>query len=396
MKKTKQIFYLLINIILYFFSYLIPKKKSLWVFGAWFGQKYSDNPKAFFEYVNFNQKRIDAVWISKNTDVIQHVRSLGFQAHNEQSIAGMWYQLRSEFVFVCQSLHDDLYPATIGKKTKVINLWHGLPLKKIMYDVFGEEPKNKNTVGKLCDFFSPYEKHRNDYLIATSKETQFTFSTAFRMPLSNTLITGFPRNDIFLAPSASSSFKPLFNCIYMPTFRGGKGTECDLFQKYDFNITEIDDLLTKHSIQLTLRMHPVNRPPQSILSQIESSKMLKLDSGKDIYETIHEFDCLITDYSSIYFDFLLSNKPIVFAPFDLEEYKLRERSLYYNFEDVTLTPYCNNWPSVINRIIDLKVLGASKIYEAQYQELKSRFHLLQDKDQNKSFSYMLYNELINR
>lgn len=394
MKKIKQIFYLLINLILYFASYLIPKKKCLWVFGAWFGQKYSDNPKAFFEYVNFNQKQIDAVWISKSTDVIQHVRSLGFQAHNEQSIKGMWYQLRSEFAFVCQSLHDDLYPACIGKKTKVINLWHGLPLKKIMYDVFGDQTSNKNIVGKLFDFLSPYKKIRNDYLLATSFETQKTLSKAFRLAKSNTLITGFPRNDVFFKSTnmAHEEINKPYQCIYMPTFRGGVGTECDLFAQYGFDVQQIDTILLANNIELVLRMHPVNKPPEYIIQAIKASNNITLDTTADLFDSISDYECMITDYSGGYFDFLLTGRPIIFAPFDLEKYKKQERDLYYRYEDVTLKPYAYTWQELIHNIVMVKQGNLPQGYQEAYEALKQRFHMPLDKDVL-SFSDQLYQSI---
>lgn len=391
MDKIEKIYYLLINLILYLFAQLIPKNKTLWVFGAWFGQKYSDNPKAFFEYINQHQKHIDAIWVSKDSVVIEHIRSLGFKAYHEKSISGMWCQLRAKFAFVCQSLHDDLYSPCLSKNTKVVNLWHGIPLKKIMYDVFGDQLNSKNKIGRFFDFLSPYEKHRNNFLLATSIETQNILSKAFRLPKNRTLITGFPRNDIFLKTSIYDR-DTLYKCIYMPTFRGGVGTECDLFSSYAFDFSKVEALLIENNIELTLRMHPVNLPPKSLVAQMLNSKNIFLDSGGDIYDSISAYDCLITDYSSIYFDFLLSDKPIVFAPFDLIEYKQKERSLYFEFEEVTIRPYCYDWNEVIMRIIQLKKEGISNEYKEKYQRLKNKFH---DKSISidSSFSECLYKKL---
>ena len=299
---------------------LTPKQKNLWVFGAWFGRRYSDNPKAFFEYVNLSQKHIKAVWITKDPKIVEQLKQEGHLAYLETSYTGLLMQLRAEFVFICQSVHDDLFPACIGKKTTVVNLWHGLPLKKIMYDVFGDQFSNKNRVGRLFDLLSPYEAHRNDYLLATSEETQQTLSKAFRLPLERTLITGFPRNDVFIKSKVTKEIT-VYQCIYMPTFRGGAGSECDLFSQFDFDFNKIETLLIDNNIKLTLRMHPVNSPPKLLVEKIRHSKNICLDSGGDIYESIAGYDCLITDYSSIYFDFLLGEKPIIFAPFDLKEYK---------------------------------------------------------------------------
>jgi CDP-glycerol glycerophosphotransferase len=373
MKKIKLIVNLILNGFLYFIANLLPKNKKTWVFGAWFGQRYSDNPKAFFEYINHHQTHVNAIWISKDPHVIAHVRELGFKSYSETSLLGLWYQLRAKYAFVCQALQDDLYSPCIGKQTKVVNLWHGLPLKKIMYDVFGDKVNTKNKWGRFVDAITPYDKIRNDYLIATSIETQNTLSQAFRLPKNRTLITGFPRNDVLLKSSILAEDK-LFECIYMPTFRGGMGTECDLFAQYGFDVQEIDATLKANHIALTLRMHPVNKPPKYIIEEISHSSNISIDSTADIFDTIADYDCMVTDYSGGYFDFILTGRPVLFAPFDLEKYKQQERDLYYSYEDVTLKPYAYNWAELIENIVKIKQEGASADYKQAYEVLQKRFH----------------------
>ena len=58
-----------------FFSLLIPKKKNLWIFGAWQGKQYSDNSKFMFEYVSMNHPEIEAVWITRSNDVVDIITS---------------------------------------------------------------------------------------------------------------------------------------------------------------------------------------------------------------------------------------------------------------------------------------------------------------------------------
>jgi CDP-glycerol glycerophosphotransferase (TagB/SpsB family) len=391
MSKLIKLITTLVKLFVYGFAHLVPKQKNLWVFGAWFGQRYSDNPKAFFEYINENQKHIQAVWITKDPDIVAQLKQNGHSAYLETSYCGLLMQFRAEFAFVCQSLHDDLYPACISKKTKVVNLWHGLPLKKIMYDVFGEQTDEKNIVGKLFDFISPYEKIRNDYLLATSTETQNTLSKAFRLPKDRVLITGFPRNDVFLNEK-KKAIKSAYKCIYMPTFRGGIGTECDLFAQYGFDVEQIDATLKENNIDLVLRMHPVNKPPEYLINAIKSSSHITIDSTADIFDSIADYDCMITDYSGGYFDFMLTGKPILFAPFDLEKYKQQERDLYYKYEDVTIGPYSYSWPELITRIIEVRSQQLSANYEVCYEQLTNLFHTPLEPEY-RSFSEKLFYSL---
>ena len=361
----------MIKYLVYIIANIVPKKRGLWVFGGWFGKRYSDNPKAFFEYINSQQPSIETIWLAKDKTVVAEIRKLGRSAYIAESVIGIYIQLRAEIAFVCQALPDDLFSPAVGKKTKVVNLWHGLPLKKIMYDVFGDRVCTKNNWGKFVGAISPYDQVRNDYLLATSVETQNTLSKAFRLDKSQTLITGFPRNDVFLNNKVKAS-EQSFRCIYMPTFR--LDPESDLFEHFGFNAEGIDQQLSRHDIQLVLRMHPVNKPPEYLVEQIANSKSISIDSSGDVFDSIASYDCMITDYSGGYFDFILSNRPVLFAPFDLEKYKAQERDLYYEYEDVTLAPYAKNWPELIENMINLKQHGSSALYQQAYDELKDRFH----------------------
>ncbi len=99
---------------------------------------------------------------------------------------------------------------------------------------------------------------------------------------------------------------------------------------------------------------------------------------QDIYTVLNEFDCLITDYSSIYFDFLLTDKPIIFAPFDFKWYISNDRELYFDYKKVTPGPTCSNWKEVIDSIKVIK--DNSHKYENELSELKMKFHKYHDKE----------------
>lgn len=393
MKRIQLFLKLLLLAGIYLLANLIPKRKNTWVFGAWYGNKYSDNTKAFFEYVSEKHHEINAIWITKDKQLMKALRSQNINVSYYISIKGLIAQLSADFAFVCQALPDDIFAPAIGKKTNVVNLWHGLPLKKIMFDTFDAPKAGDNIFGKLVNFLTPYNKIRNDYLIATSSETQKTLSRAFKISKERTLITGFPRNDVLL--NCHNERDTTFKCIYMPTFRGGIGTECDLFVKYGFNIYEIDEALSNNGIKLYLRMHPVNKPPQMLIDEIEKSYNIFFDNSEDIFDTLTSYDCLITDFSGAYFDFLLMDKPILFAPFDLDNYLNKERPLYYDYKTVTFEPYSHNWNELIKNLIVISKQQNSKKEVDEYQKIKKLFHDKLPKDVN-SFSENLIKKLQER
>lgn len=331
---------------------LIPKNKSIWVFGAWFGKSFSDNPKYMYQYVaSAHSKEITPIWIAKDRELINNLQKLGVNAYYYKSVMGIYYQIVAKVAFVGHSITSDLNSCFIGFNTKRIQLWHGIPLKKIGFDdhIFTNKP---GLLQRRPKVFALLTNDSYDMITSTGGKCSKIFSSAFNLPLEKCVITGFPRNDVFLEKENKPSKK--YKVIYMPTFRGGLGAEFDLFKSFGFDLIDIEKKLAAENIELHIRTHPANKPSKFILKAIENSDCLQMSTISDIYECINSYDCLITDYSSIMFDFVISGKPIILAPFDLDSYLKVDRELYYDYSDITGNTKCLNWHEVINEIISVK------------------------------------------
>ncbi|MFT6835267.1 MAG: CDP-glycerol glycerophosphotransferase (TagB/SpsB family) [Francisellaceae bacterium] len=337
---------------------LIPKNKSIWVFGAWFGKSFTDNPKYMYQYLaSVHSNEITPIWIAKDNKLVKELKKQGVNAYYHNSVAGIYYQIVAKFAFVGHSITSDLNPLFIGFNTKRIQLWHGVPLKKIGFDdhIFTNKRgffQKKPTISALLT------NNSYDIVTSTGNKCSKIFSSAFNLPLEKCLITGFPRNDVFLEKKLKRPYK--YQVIYMPTFRGGIGTEFDLFKSFGFDSKDVEKKLAAENIELHIRTHPANKPSSFILKAIENSDYIQISTISDIYECINSYDCLITDYSSIMFDFVISGKPIILAPFDIDSYLKVDRELYYNYEDIAEQKKCLNWDEVINEIISFK--NAKRIY----------------------------------
>lgn len=199
-------------------------------------------------------------------------------------------------------------------------------------------------------------------------------STAFAG--NKLIVTGYPRNDRITARRPSD---PIFNTrklVYMPTFRGENSTEDSdsrinrLLFESGFNISEIDKFLLKRNLELTIRLHPSNKLNTTNLMAIERTTTIKVSPPEiDIYDIINDFDILITDYSSIVFDFILSGKPIIHTEFDLHEYITDSRELYYSFDDICLTPEITRWSEVFGFIDKIESHGLSTEYMRKYKNI---------------------------
>ncbi|MBC8485993.1 MAG: CDP-glycerol glycerophosphotransferase family protein, partial [Bacteroidetes bacterium] len=129
MNKLKKLLIYILNIPLYWISCCIPKNKNVWIFGAWFGEKYADNSKYLFEYVNRDHSHVRAVWLSKNKKTVESIRSKGYEVYYTYDIRSILLALKARFSIFVQSNMSDNLMFLNNKNTKLIQLWHGSPLK---------------------------------------------------------------------------------------------------------------------------------------------------------------------------------------------------------------------------------------------------------------------------
>ena len=113
------------------------------------------------------------------------------------------------------------------------------------------------------------------------------------------------------------------------------------------------------------------------------------DDDDDIYNKLQEFNFLITDYSSIYFDYLLLDRPIIFTPFDIKEYINQDREMYYLYDDVTPGPKAENWTQAL-KCIDQAFFSEDNFKDAR-EKICNRFHKFCDDNS----SIRVYNEIEN-
>jgi CDP-glycerol glycerophosphotransferase (TagB/SpsB family) len=333
---------------------LVPKNKSIWVFGAWFGKNYSDNPKYMYQYVaSLNSKDEIPIWIAKDIGLVSELKKQGVNAYYHNSFKGIYYQIVAKVAFVGHSISSDLNPWVISFNTKRVQLWHGIPLKKIGFDdhIFTSK---ETLIQKYPRLFSLLTNDRYDLVTSSGDSCSKLFSSAFNIPLNKIVATGFPRNDVFLSTQVECDVKTSYKVIYMPTFRGDIGDEFDLFETFGFDIDKIEKVFQTENIELTIRTHPANKPSEFIISKIKNAKRIKISTVSDIYEEIHSYDCLITDYSSIMFDFAITGKPILFAAFDLDDYLEKDREIYFSYEDISSGVYYSNWSSLLVGILNTK------------------------------------------
>ncbi|MBT8233858.1 MAG: CDP-glycerol glycerophosphotransferase family protein [Bacteroidia bacterium] len=350
-----------------FLSFITKKDPNIWVFGAWYGKKYSDNPKAIYEYIANFEPNKRAIWISKDRRIVNSIRSSGLEVYKFNSIKGMFFQMKASKVFITHSLSADLMPGCYSKNTVVYLTYHGIALKKIMYDTYNGKNiyhKAKFSLKKLIKKTIDWQT----YILATSKENQKIMSRAYNHSINKVIITGLPRNDVFIN---KKNTKNTYKVIFLPTFRDSNKAY-DYFFQHGFNPSYISEKFSAHGIELHIKLHPLSTFLPKVESALQKQDNIKVLPNIDLYEKLPEYNCLITDYSSVLFDFLLTGKPILFSQFDYAQYSIYERGLYY--KNLCIGERFTRWEELIDRLIFYKSNGLPKDYIDEYESIKQRFH----------------------
>lgn len=336
---------------------LVPRSKNIWVFGAWYGQKFSDNSKWLYEYVLEHNPEIKAVWITKNRDVYKKLQSQNKPVAMSTSFKGAWWCLWAKYVLLTSGVVD--VNAFTLNGCKQIWLWHGMPLKKILNSdtTYLNLSKRNRIIQKI---FNPYYSFR-PYNTLTSSDffTPFLME-AFNLPKNKILKTGLPRCDAFFQKKDEQliqKFKKQYPGVkiffYMPTFRMNSQMNGIPFNpfigKYGFYENEFSEFLEKENIILLYKPHFADK---TMKVQIQTSRFVLLDDYcfEDLYILLNNIDCLITDYSSVFFDFVPTKKPIYLFTFDYEEYKKKSRDHYFNMYEQMNGIICNNWINFYEKI----------------------------------------------
>lgn len=343
---------------------IFPKKKNLWVFGCWNGKIYADNPKYLFEYVNKNKPEISCVWITRNKEVYKMLTERGYTCYERYSVRGILAALRAEAAFITSNEPSDISPFVSRKKTKVIQLWHGIGGKAMRWQSLDDATLKR---------FASYT------WMATSEAYIDIMHDATAAPKENFIITGYPRNDVFVNTPENSAVKKILDAhpatkyvLYMPTHRnfGTQNVKVDEFIQVDkvFRENNIVMVYKPHFHELKNVLHLESQFTNIILAKDQIV-------WGDVYSYIHYFDLLIGDYSSVSYDFLCAKKPIVMYVYDIEEYKKVDFGIQDSFESMPLGPFCYTWEETVNAILSISV---NDTWYEQREKCRMLFHPYED------------------
>lgn len=376
----------------YFLSGFAPRRPDRWVFGSWSGKRFADNSAALFEYVTAHKSdTVEAIWISSNATILSKLRRCGYRAYHPWSLSGAHACLTAG-VYVFDGLTKDINH-WYSRGARRVLLRHGVGMKKVeraieqpghrLYQLFhGNLPQRA-----FWSYLLPWHLVRPDMLIATSPVHAAQGQEYYDVGPERMAITGFPRIDRLMRSDAQSPDEQvrsvLENAIrrkapvylYLPTFR-------DVPAGFEFPLEDMRAMANRLGIVLLVKLHYVDRERYQSFEFDPDSSLQLIDARIDPNLLFHAVDGLISDYSSVTFDFILTGKPVLFYVPDLEDYLLNSRTLYFNFNEITPGPRAKNvteLEAALSTVIDNR-LGE---WRDQYQAVLDRFHTFRDAESSK-------------
>lgn len=367
---------------------LIPKNKNQIVFES--TPDFSDNAFSIFNYIQNNEKSKDKyllVWLIHDKKFLKKLQNKNFIAYQKFSLKGLYCLLRSKYIFVTHN-------SFITLKTRnqiLINLWHGMPLKTMLFNNPSEESQNLSNLKKSTD--------KVDIFIATSAIMKNAIATCFYADPRKIHLTGQPRNDRLFDMGSKEKLSALLNIelsnyekivMFCPTFRKSKYITDGISKKINiFNFDDYDKkifhkYLTNNKILFLLKFHPFEE--KYYLSQFkkqkDSSNIILITKEMlqkqfyDLYDILGDMDVLITDYSSVYFDFLLLNKPVIFCPTDLDEYSKSRGFTLEPYDFWTPGPKVNDFKNFLKELT--KTIETPNYYERERESINYIVNKYQD------------------
>ncbi len=352
----------LLKLILLPFWYLsswIPRNRNIWVFGSNTGNSYGDNTRYFFEYILENHTEIKAVWITRSEAIYQKLKSQGYPVTKMQSYRAKWICLRAGKGFTTHGKNDLCNEFTKG--IVLYNLWHGMPIKTIGHI----PPKN---ILKRWYYRLWYPQKWNHFFITSEmfRPVMEQYHINSYKPVQELNIMGMPRYDRYnlnweeklIRDNKNKFGEELKFILYCPTYREQNEFEAyseygqiDIFENYGFDPSEVQNLMEELNAIFLVKMHPMATDNINLNGNFDRIKIVEGAELDDMYTLIKDVDVLLSDYSSLLFDYLVLDRPIIHTVFDLELYK-KIRTFNFDYEEIVSGPKTTNWPSTLSAIKD--------------------------------------------
>lgn len=355
---------------------ILPIKKNLIVFESNVGRNYTGNPRYIYEELVAQglDQVYQCVWVFEDTatkipgNAIK-IRRSRFRFFYYMAVSGVW-------------VSDSRLPKFLVKReeTTYIQTWHGTPLKKLALDMeVLSMGGNTNIQGYHDNFVA--NARTWDYLISQNSFSTETFRRCFDFK-KEMLEIGYPRNDVLVNENKAENIQrykkelglPLDKKIilYAPTWRDDqyytKG-------KYKFVSAMDFDMMQKSlgdEYVMIVKYHYLVK--ETLDWEKYHGFIYQFSETQDIAQLYLVSDVLITDYSSVMFDFSILKRPMIFFAYDMENYKTNLRGFYFDFLEEAPGPVVMTNEELIHAIQQYH----PEEWKEKYQAFHDKFNHVDD------------------
>lgn len=367
----------------------LPVNNRLIIFESFLGKQYSCNPRAIYEYMEANHPEYEMLW-SIDPRYVEAFKENNIPYIKRFSV-GWLFKLARAGYWVSNSRMPVWIPKP--KHTVYLQTWHGTPLKKLAFDLNEILMAGTDTEKYKKEFF--IESRNWDYLISPNRYSTEIFKSAFKFE-KEMIESGYPRNDILHNPRAREltvDLKKKYKLptdkkviLYAPTWRDNQYHEVG---KYSFdlqlNLKKMREFLGNEYV-IVLRMHYLIAENFD-LSDFEGF-VYDFSLHGDIRELFLMSDLLITDYSSVFFDYANLRRPIIFFVYDIESYRDELRGFYFDLQEEAPGPLVQTTEEVIEEI---KKYEQQSILPSSYEAFYQNYCYLEDGEATKRVVEKVFN-----
>lgn len=344
-------------------SLVVPRSDRVWVFGSGIGLGEGALPLFLLARERLGDST-RLIWLARSAAELEEARALGFDSIRKDGPRGFWTTLRARVIVVTHGYGDaNRYGVRGGF---VVQLWHGLPFKHLHLDSPSTYSvsflPDVGVVRRLLAIGYRRAGRGLSLFPVASERVKPSIVSGFGIAPENVVVTGDPRDDVLLAgdestrraearsrldgavPGLPSTARVV---LLAPTWRdGGADPTVPTAAEWDSIVAWLEE----HDAVLLVRTHPLGRgsfddgPARS-----ERIRLLGPDLMRDVNPVLWAVDAVVTDYSSIVFDFALVGRPVVFYAPDLADYASM-RGYYVPFEEFTGGRAVTTWTDALERL----------------------------------------------
>ncbi|WP_258036509.1 bifunctional glycosyltransferase family 2 protein/CDP-glycerol:glycerophosphate glycerophosphotransferase [Streptomyces sp. SM10] len=318
------------------------------LFDAFKGTQYSDSPRAVHEEMVRRGVALDHLWVVRDDQVQVPPTATPVRMWSRE-----WYEALATSRYVVANNH---LPDWFDKRADqvVVQAWHGTPLKKIGHDIEAVHFADQRYLERVAK-----EVQNWDMLVSPNSFSTPILKRAFQFP-GEMVECGYPRNDILRRPGTEHRAEEIRRRIglppgkrvimYAPTWRDDQFYAPGKY-KFDFRI-DLEDARARLSADhvLMVRRHPNVVDP---VPGAGDGFVFDVSDYPDMADLSLITDVMITDYSSLMFDFVNTGRPILFFTYDLDHYRDTLRGFYFDFEQSAPGPLLFESAELISAIEDV-------------------------------------------